>query len=108
MMKSLAVIPVADVVSRAELIKMEQSRDEKFCAFAARVQGVAEVCRYQVTCGCGATATYTDQMVVDVITEKRATVRSRSSSTDADKLLLLNQSDAAHGGSQFEFLAVCF
>ena len=68
LMKQLAIVPVADVVTRAELIKMEQSRDEKFRGFAARVQGKAETCNYKTTCECGKTPSYTDKMVIDVIT----------------------------------------
>ncbi len=42
-MRSLAVIPVATVVLRADLLHMHQERDEPFRAFAARVRGKAEI-----------------------------------------------------------------
>ena len=38
-MKSLAVVPVALGVLRAELLELKQQRDESFHAFAARVRG---------------------------------------------------------------------
>ena len=41
-MKSLAVIPIAKGVLRADLLQMRQERDESFRAFAARVRGKAE------------------------------------------------------------------
>ena len=50
---SLAVIPVAIGVTRAELMKMKQKSDETFRTFAARVKGKAETCDYQVEVFCG-------------------------------------------------------
>ena len=41
-MRSLAVIPVARGVSRAELLQMKQSSDEPVRTFAARIRGKAE------------------------------------------------------------------
>ena len=52
-MHSMAVIPIARGVTRAELLKMHQLDDENFRAFAARVKGKAE------TCGFAANAEYT-------------------------------------------------
>ena len=70
-MRSLAVIPVAKGVLRAELMKLEQSEDENFRAFAARVKGKAETCSFSVegTCICGLTVTtdYTAEMMRDVL-----------------------------------------
>ena len=45
-MKSLAVIPVAISVLRAELLEMKQKRDEPFRTFASRVRGKAETCKF--------------------------------------------------------------
>lgn len=70
-MRSLAVIPVAKGVLRAELMKLEQSEDENFRAFAARVKGKAETCSFSVegTCVCGLAVTtdYTAEMMRDVL-----------------------------------------
>ena len=53
-MKSLAVIPVAKGIVRAELMQLHQANDESFRAFAAKVRGKAETCGYslKVTCPC--------------------------------------------------------
>ena len=53
-MKSLAIIPVSRGVKRAELADMNQSPDEVFRAFAARVRGKAETCAFSIvfTCSC--------------------------------------------------------
>jgi hypothetical protein len=67
MMRQLAVIPVAIGVLRAEFVQMQQSRDELFRAFAARVRGKAETCAYGIDCTCGLTVDFTDQMTRDVL-----------------------------------------
>ena len=70
-MRSLAVIPVARGVSRAELIKMSQSDDEPIRTFAARVRGKAETCGFitAAKCKCGeqVKADYTEEVIRDVI-----------------------------------------
>ena len=70
-MRSLAVIPVARGVSRAELIKMSQSDDEPIRTFAARVRGKAETCKFttstQCQCGNRVEANYTEEVIRDVI-----------------------------------------
>ena len=63
LMKKFAVIPVAIIVVRSELIRMEQARDEKFRAFAARVKGKAETCDYKTDSG----ESYAEMMIKDVI-----------------------------------------
>ena len=47
MLKSVAVIPVALGVLRAEIFAMKQDPDETFRTFSARVQGKAEVCEFK-------------------------------------------------------------
>ena len=56
-MRSLAVIPVARGVTRAELLQMRQSSDEPVRTFAARIRGKAETCGFTavVDCSCGKT-----------------------------------------------------
>ena len=70
-MHSMAVIPVARGVTRAELLKMHQLDDENFRAFAARVKGKAETCGFSVVsdCDCGKqiTADYTNEAIRDVL-----------------------------------------
>ena len=67
MMRQLAVIPVAIGVLRDEFVQMQQSRDELFRAFTDRVRGKAETCVYGITCTCGLTVDFTDQMNRDVL-----------------------------------------
>ena len=70
-MQSFAVIPIAKGVLRAELMQLQQSPDESFRTFAARVQGKAETCGFKtsVACQCGRTvsANYTTDTVRDVL-----------------------------------------
>ena len=70
-MKSLAVIPVATMVLRAELFAMKQNRDEAFRAFFARVRGKADICSYmlQHKCQCGRAneVNFTEIMIRDVV-----------------------------------------
>lgn len=49
-MKALAVIPVAVAVLRSELLRLRQERDEPFRAFAAKVRGKAETCKFVAKC----------------------------------------------------------
>ena len=51
-MKSLAVIPVAKGIVRAELMQMRQANDQSFRAFAAKVRGKAETCGFTLTASC--------------------------------------------------------
>ena len=71
MMKTLAVVPVAIGVIRADLLEMKQKRDEPFRAFASRVRGKAETCEFVASalCKCGQTnlVDYTDHMMRDVL-----------------------------------------
>ena len=70
-MTSLAVIPVAIGVLRAELLGMAQKRDEPFRAFVSRVRGRAETCNFvtKSECSCGITnmVDYTEKMMLDVL-----------------------------------------
>ena len=66
-MKSLAVIVVATGVMRAELVRMQQERDESFRAFAARVRGKAETCAYITKCTCLRVVDFTDSIIRDVL-----------------------------------------
>ena len=70
-MRSLAVIPIARGVTRAELLKMNQSNDEPIRTFSARVRGKAETCGFitSVVCSCGKSiqADYTEEVIKDVI-----------------------------------------
>ena len=66
-MKSLAVIPVARGVNRAELFQMSQSNDEPIRTFAARVRGKAETCSFTTKCKCGHDAEYTEEVIRDVL-----------------------------------------
>ena len=70
-MRTLAVIPVSRGVIRAELMRMDQSPDEAFRTFAARVRGKAEMCGFRIQCQCACALTfpsdYTDDMVRDVL-----------------------------------------
>ena len=70
-MQSLAVIPVARGVIRAELVRLAQSNDEPIRTFAARVRGKAETCEFTTpaACKCGKTvlADYTEDAIRDVL-----------------------------------------
>ena len=66
-MRSLAVIPVATGVLRADLLQVRQEREEPFRAFAARVRGKAETCEFEAACECGKSVDYTDNQVRDVL-----------------------------------------
>ena len=66
-MKSPAVIVVATGVMRAELVRMQQERDESFRAFASRVRGKAETCVYITKCTCHREVDFTDSIIRDVL-----------------------------------------
>ena len=70
-MRSLAVVPVARGVVRAELMQMRQMNDENFRLFAARVRGKAETCAFEISeeCSCGKqiNANYTEAAIRDVL-----------------------------------------
>ena len=70
-MRSLAVVPVARGVVRAELMQMRQMNDESFRLFAARVRGKAETCAFEISeeCSCGKQvhANYTEAAIRDVL-----------------------------------------
>ena len=69
--KSLAVIPIARGVTRAELLQMTQSDEEPVRTFAARVRGKAEISNFttKVSCKCGETCSvdYTEEVIRDVL-----------------------------------------
>ena len=69
--ESLAVIPVATMVLRAELLAMHQLTDESYRNFLARVRGKAEICSYSTThqCQCKKinTIDFTETIVRDVM-----------------------------------------
>ncbi len=70
-MRSLAVIPVAKGVIRADLTQLAQGNDEQFRTFAARVKSKAVTCGFTTSakCTCGSTvkADYTDEAIRDVL-----------------------------------------
>ena len=63
-MRTLAVIPVARGVTRAELLRMNQANDESFRLFAARVRGKAETCGFVTDEGA---VDYTEEVIRDVV-----------------------------------------
>ena len=65
--KSLAVIVVATGMTRAELARMQQERDDSFRAFAARVRGKANTCAYMTTCTCLRKVDFIDSIIRDVL-----------------------------------------
>ena len=70
-MRSLAVIPVARGVIRADLSQMRQSHDEPIRTFAARVRGKAETCGFTISTKCShghpVQADYTEEVIRDVL-----------------------------------------
>ena len=72
-MKSLAVIPVAKGIVRAELMQMHQANDESFRAFAVKVRGKAETCGFSLTATCPCPCAkqfpidYTREVIRDVL-----------------------------------------
>ena len=67
--KSLSVIVVGVREMRAELVRMQQERDESFRAFAARVRGKAETCPYTTMCRptCLREVAFTDSIIRNVL-----------------------------------------
>ena len=70
-MRSLAVIPVARGVIRAELFQMRQSHEEPIRTFSARVRGKAETCGFTTSTKCPhgspMQADYTEEVIRDVL-----------------------------------------
>ena len=70
-MKSLAVIPVATMVIRAELLALRQDRNEPIRSFFSKVRGKAEICSYSTehkcTCGRSCSVDFTETIVRDVV-----------------------------------------
>ena len=68
-LEELAVIPAAKGITRAELMRMSQGSDEPIRTFAAKVQGKAQICGFQMEsrCSCNLTIDYTQEVVKDVI-----------------------------------------
>ena len=87
---SLAVIPIAKGVTRAELMRMEQNGDEAFRTFAARVKGKAETCgfNFNVKCKCGdnMAADYTQETMRDVLLAGIADVDIRREALSSESL----------------------
>ena len=65
--KSLAIRQENVMVARVQLQQMTQDRDEPARTFAARIKGQASVCQFNVTCECGSTISYSDQMIRDTL-----------------------------------------
>ena len=55
------------MVYRMQHQQLRQDRDEPARSFAARIKGQAGVCQYDVTCGCGRSISYSDQMIRDTL-----------------------------------------
>ena len=70
-MKALAIVPVAVMVVRAELLAMRQDRHETIRSFFSKVRGKAEICSYstQHKCQCGLlnSIDFTETIVRDVV-----------------------------------------
>ena len=68
--KSLAVVPVARVVRRTDLIALKQDHGEGTRTFLARVRGKAMTCGYTKPCGvgtCTAVTDFTEIIVKDIL-----------------------------------------
>ena len=89
-MRSLAVIPVAKGVIRADLMQLSQGNDEQFRTFAARVKGKAVTCGFTTTtkCTCGGTvkADYTDEAIRDVLLSGISDADIRREAMDMDDI----------------------
>ena len=88
--KSLAVIPIARGVKRAELLQMRQGDDEPIRTFAARVRGKAEICGFttSITCKCGETcqANYTEEVIRDVLLSGIADIDIRREALSSEEV----------------------
>ena len=95
-MKSLAIIPISRGVKRAELFAMQQSSDEVFRAFSARVRGKAETCAFAIAsrCQCGRdnVVNYTDESIRDVLLTGIADmdIRREAMGVEGTQLLTVN------------------
>ena len=100
-MKSLAVIPVAKGIVRAELMQMHQANDESFRAFAAKVRGKAETCGFSlnVTCPCPCAKSFPIDYTVEVI---RDVLLAGIGSVDIKQEVL--SADGIHGKSINELI----
>ena len=70
LIKQLAVIPVARVVRRTDLLATKQDHGESTRNFLARIRGKALTCSYKKQCGtapCQAEVDFTDVIVKDVL-----------------------------------------
>ena len=68
--KSLAVIEENTMVSRVRLHNMQQDHGETIRSFCARLRGLANVCKFSVTCptaDCNTDVDYTDIMLRDIL-----------------------------------------
>lgn len=67
--RSLAVREENTMVSRVNLHKMRQDRDEPVRTYAARLAGQAEICKFTIKCSCTPTSdvNYTTDMIRDVL-----------------------------------------
>ena len=65
--RRLAVVPIATVILRTELMQMRQMRDESFRSFSARVRGKADTYAFFAECSCGLRVYYTDHMIRDTL-----------------------------------------
>ena len=68
--KTLAVVPVARVVRRTELLTLKQDHGEKTRKFLSRIQGKAMTCAYKKKCTtitCATEIDFTDILVKDIL-----------------------------------------
>ena len=69
-MKRLAVIKVATSVMQSELLSLTQAHEEPVRQFAARAQGIARSCNFEMKCTsatCTATVDFSDHIVKAVV-----------------------------------------
>ena len=69
-MKRLAVVPVARVVRRMEVLSLKQDLGESVRNFQARITGKAKTCGYNMVCsrnGCNTVNDFTEVIVKDVL-----------------------------------------
>ena len=68
--KSLAVVPVARVVRRTDLLALKQDHGEATRTFLSRIRGKATTCAYTKPCGvgpCTAVTDFTEVIVKDIL-----------------------------------------
>ena len=94
-LKSLAVVPVALGVIRAELSSMIQGADEQFRTFAARVQGKAETCEFKTSFSApcnncenvvNGETYYTDERIRDVLLSGIADIDIRREALSSENI----------------------